>query len=95
MSWIGPRPLLEEYLPLYSQEQAKRHNCSPGILGLAQVKGGNNLAWRHRLRYDSFYANHLSFSLDLMIIWVFLRGFAVRKDREVFNEVFKGNDPTK
>ena len=68
MSFIGPRPLLVEYLSLYSEEQKKRHLVKPGITGLAQVKGRNAISWRKKFKYDVFYVNHLSFKLDLYII---------------------------
>ena len=68
MSFIGPRPLLVEYLPLYNETQKKRHLVKPGITGLAQVKGRNAISWRKKFKYDLFYVNHLSFKLDLYII---------------------------
>jgi len=68
MSFIGPRPLLVEYLPLYNETQKKRHLVKPGITGLAQVKGRNAISWRKKFKYDLFYVNHLSFRLDLYII---------------------------
>ncbi|WP_024787517.1 MULTISPECIES: sugar transferase [unclassified Lebetimonas] len=68
MSFIGPRPLLVEYLPLYNEEQKKRHDVLPGITGLAQVKGRNAISWRKKFKYDVFYVKHLSFKLDLYII---------------------------
>lgn len=68
MSFIGPRPLLEEYLPLYSKEQKRRHDVLPGITGLAQVKGRNAISWRKKFKYDVFYVKHLSFKLDLYIL---------------------------
>ncbi|NPA55455.1 MAG: sugar transferase [Epsilonproteobacteria bacterium] len=68
MSFIGPRPLLVEYLPHYTQEQRKRHDVLPGISGLAQVKGRNLLSWHKRFRYDTFYVRKLSFCLDMYII---------------------------
>ena len=68
MSFIGPRPLLVEYLSLYNEEQKKRHLAKPGITGLAQVKGRNAISWRKKFKYDVFYVNHLSFKLDLYII---------------------------
>jgi len=68
MSFIGPRPLLPEYLPLYNEEQRKRHLVKPGITGLAQVKGRNAISWRKKFKYDVFYVSHLSFKLDLYII---------------------------
>ena len=68
MSFIGPRPLLVEYLPLYNEEQRKRHLVKPGITGLAQIKGRNAISWKKKFKYDVFYVNHLSFKLDLYII---------------------------
>ena len=68
MSFIGPRPLLPEYLPLYDSFSRKRHLIKPGITGLAQVNGGNSLAWKKRFEFDIFYINNYSFILDLKII---------------------------
>lgn len=67
MSFIGPRPLLVEYLPLYSPRQASRHSVRPGITGLAQVNGRNNISWAAKLEYDALYAENLSFLLDIKI----------------------------
>lgn len=68
MSFIGPRPLLPEYLPLYSYEQRKRHNVKPGISGWAQVNGRNNLSWKERFENDVYYVENISLKLDLKII---------------------------
>jgi sugar transferase EpsL len=68
MSLIGPRPLLMEYLQLYSPEQARRHNVKPGITGWAQVNGRNTLSWPQRFTLDVWYVDHISFSLDLRIL---------------------------
>jgi lipopolysaccharide/colanic/teichoic acid biosynthesis glycosyltransferase len=68
MSFVGPRPLLVEYLPLYSDNQRKRHNVKPGITGLAQVKGRNSISWNESLKLDVEYADNLSFTLDLKIL---------------------------
>jgi lipopolysaccharide/colanic/teichoic acid biosynthesis glycosyltransferase len=68
MSFIGPRPLLVEYLEIYNEEQKKRHDVLPGITGLAQVKGRNAISWRKKFKYDVFYVKHLSFKLDLYIL---------------------------
>ena len=67
MSFIGPRPLLIEYLPLYSPRQASRHSVRPGITGLAQVNGRNDISWAAKLEYDALYAGNLSFLLDIKI----------------------------
>ena len=67
MSFIGPRPLLVEYLPLYSPRQASRHSVRPGITGLAQVNGRNDISWVAKLEYDALYARNLSFLLDIKI----------------------------
>ena len=68
MSLVGPRPLLVEYLPLYTSEQARRHEVRPGITGLAQVKGRNGLSWEERFTLDTWYVDTCSFSLDLKIL---------------------------
>jgi undecaprenyl phosphate N,N'-diacetylbacillosamine 1-phosphate transferase len=70
MSLIGPRPLLVEYLPLYSREQARRHDVRPGITGWAQVNGRNAIDWETKFLLDVWYVDHLSFLLDLKIIWL-------------------------
>ncbi len=67
MSFIGPRPLLVEYLPLYNPEQKLRHSVRPGITGLAQVNGRNDISWAKKLEFDTRYARELSFALDLQI----------------------------
>ena len=68
MSFIGPRPLLPEYLPLYSAEQARRHDVRPGITGWAQVNGRNSISWERKFELDVWYVDHLSFLLDARII---------------------------
>ncbi len=70
MSFIGPRPLLVEYLPLYSETQKKRHDVLPGITGWAQVNGRNAISWEQKYEYDVWYVEHLSFWLDLKIIFL-------------------------
>lgn len=69
MSFIGPRPLLVEYLPLYTDEQRNRHGVLPGITGLAQVSGRNNLAWDQKFELDVEYCNKQSFKMDAIIFW--------------------------
>lgn len=73
MSLIGPRPLLVEYLPLYSEVQKKRHNVKPGITGWAQVNGRNAINWNQKFEYDVWYVNHLSFALDVRIFFLTIR----------------------
>lgn len=68
MSLVGPRPLLMEYLALYTPEQAKRHRMKPGITGLTQVKGRNALTWEEKFQWDTWYIEHWSFGLDLRIL---------------------------
>lgn len=68
MSIVGPRPLLMEYLPLYTESQHLRHSVKPGITGLAQVNGGNNLSWEEKFAYDLHYVQHRSLALDMHII---------------------------
>ena len=70
MSLVGPRPLLVKYLPLYNEEQKKRHNVRPGITGLAQVKGRNAISWEQKFEYDVDYVNNISFLLDCKIIYM-------------------------
>lgn len=69
MAIIGPRPLLVQYLPLYSKEQARRHDVRPGITGWAQCNGRNNLTWTKKFELDVWYVENLSFKLDCKIVW--------------------------
>ncbi|HMM07360.1 MAG TPA: sugar transferase [Clostridiales bacterium] len=73
MSFIGPRPLLEQYLPLYSSEQAQRHEVLPGISGWAQVNGRNELSWEQKFERDVWYVDHVSFILDVKIMFMTVR----------------------
>jgi lipopolysaccharide/colanic/teichoic acid biosynthesis glycosyltransferase len=68
MSFVGPRPLLPEYLPLYNEKQKNRHNLKPGITGWAQVKGRNTISWQQKFEYDLWYIENQSFILDLKIL---------------------------
>ena len=70
MSLIGPRPLLIRYLPYYTKEEFRRHDVRPGLTGLAQVNGRNALNWEDRFRYDLMYVDHLTFAMDLKIIFM-------------------------
>ncbi len=72
MSLIGPRPLLVEYLPLYNEEQARRHSIRPGITGWAQVNGRNTINWQKKFEYDVWYVDHISFGLDVKILFLTL-----------------------
>lgn len=76
MSLVGPRPLLEEYLPLYNEKQRMRHNIRPGITGLAQVMGRNELEWEEKFELDVLYVQNISFALDCKILLMtFLKVF--------------------
>ena len=96
MSFVGPRPLLKDYIPLYSANQKKRHLIRPGITGLAQVRGRNNISWRRKFKYDLFYLKNRSISLDLKILWLtFLvagSGRGVSKDHFVTTDYFNGSN---
>ena len=70
VSVIGPRPLRVDYLPLYSREQARRHDVLPGVTGWAQVNGRNAISWTHKFELDVWYVDHLSFALDLKILFL-------------------------
>ncbi len=78
MSLVGPRPLLVEYLPLYSPEQARRHEVRPGITGWAQVNGRNAISWADKFALDVWYVDHHSLWLDLRILWLTVRKVLVR-----------------
>ena len=80
MSMVGPRPLLMEYLPLYSAEQARRHEVPPGITGWAQINGRNALSWEEKFKLDVWYVEHRSLMLDMRIIWRTARKVVVRSD---------------
>lgn len=69
MSIVGPRPLLMEYLELYTRKESRRHEVRPGITGLAQVRGRNSLSWRNKFRYDIFYVDHHNLFLDVKLIF--------------------------
>lgn len=79
MSLIGPRPLLPEYLPLYSAEQNKRHLVRPGITGWAQVNGRNAISWEQKFKLDFWYVENVSFLLDLKILWLTLKKVLVKE----------------
>ena len=78
MSLVGPRPLLVEYLPLYTPEQARRHEVRPGITGWAQVNGRNAISWEDKFALDVWYVDHRSLWLDLRILWMTVKKVLVR-----------------
>ena len=80
MSLIGPRPLLVEYLPLYSKEQARRHEVRPGISGWAQCHGRNAISWNEKFRLDVRYVDHVSLKTDAEIVWITIRKVLRRAD---------------
>jgi len=79
MSLVGPRPLLMEYLPLYTPEQRRRHDVRPGITGWAQVNGRNAISWREKFEHDVWYVDHWSPGLDLRILWKTIRSVLARE----------------
>lgn len=90
MSLIGPRPLLVEYLPYYTEEERRRHSVRPGLTGLAQVSGRNYLAWDKRLAKDVEYVNHISFIMDLRIIIKTIMVVFKKEDVSVDTNVVEG-----
>ena len=94
MSFIGPRPLLIEYLPLYSNEQKRRHNVRPGITGLAQVNGRNSISWKEKFEFDTYYADNLNLILDIKIaiktIQKVIKKDGVNKEGMATTEKFNG-----
>lgn len=96
MSLVGPRPLLVEYLPLYSAEQNKRHNVRPGITGWAQVNGRNSISWDEKFKLDIWYVENRTFWLDIKIIFMTLKKVLIKEgisaDGEVTMQKFTGNE---
>lgn len=96
MSLIGPRPLLPQYLPLYSKEQARRHEVRPGITGWAQCHGRNAISWTRKFELDVWYVDHCSFLLDLKIIFLTIKKVLVREgisqQGQVTVEFFNGKN---
>ena len=95
MSFVGPRPLLAEYLKLYNKEQSRRHSVLPGITGWAQVNGRNAISWEDKFRYDVWYVDNQSFLLDLKILWLTFLKVIKRSDISSNNSItvekFQGN----
>ncbi|NMB61964.1 MAG: sugar transferase [Chloroflexi bacterium] len=96
MSWVGPRPLLVQYLERYSPEQARRHAVLPGITGWAQVNGRNAISWQRKFELDVWYVDHWSFGLDLKIMWLtvwkVISGKGISQPGRVTMEEFMGNE---
>lgn len=96
MALIGPRPLLPHYLPLYSKEQARRHEVRPGITGWAQVNGRNAISWAKKFELDVWYVDHCSFGLDLKIIFLTIKKVFIREgisqEGQATIEPFNGNN---
>ena len=96
MALIGPRPLLVQYLPLYSKEQARRHDVRPGITGWAQVNGRNAISWTKKFELDVWYVDHCSFWLDVKIIFLTIKKVFVREgisqEGQATMEFFTGNN---
>ncbi len=96
MSLIGPRPLLPQYLPLYSKEQVRRHEVRPGITGWAQVNGRNAISWTKKFELDVWYVDHCSFLLDLKIVFMTIKKVFVREgissDTSATMEAFTGDN---
>jgi len=97
MSLVGPRPLLPEYLPLYSAEQARRHEVKAGLTGWAQVNGRNGLSWEERFRLDVWYVDHASFWLDLKILaltlWKTIKRDGISQQGHATMPDFLGSQP--
>lgn len=97
MSLVGPRPLLMEYMPLYSAEQARRHDCRPGLTGWAQINGRNAIDWEQKFALDVWYVDNRSFWLDLRILWFTLVKIVQRDGISAAGEAtmskFTGNRP--
>lgn len=96
MALIGPRPLLVKYLPLYSAEQARRHEVRPGITGWAQVHGRNAISWAEKFELDVWYVDHCSLALDIKIVFLTIKKVLVREgissETSVTMEAFTGNN---
>lgn len=96
MALIGPRPLLPQYLPLYSKEQARRHEVRPGITGWAQVNGRNAISWTKKFELDVWYVDHCSFLLDIKIVFLTIKKVFIREgisqEGQATMEYFNGNN---
>jgi sugar transferase EpsL len=97
MSLVGPRPLMVQYLPRYSPEQARRHEVAPGITGWAQINGRNAITWEDKFRLDVWYADHLSWLLDwrilLLTVWKIFAREGIAAQGEATMSEFMGTNP--
>ncbi len=95
MSFVGPRPLLVDYLPLYNAEQRKRHQVKPGLTGLAQINGRNAITWTAKFQYDCLYVDHFSFKQDLLILLKTIKKVIIHEgingQANGTNQKFEGN----
>lgn len=96
MAFVGPRPLLVEYLPLYTPQQMRRHSVRPGITGWAQCHGRNAISWTRKFEYDTWYVDHLSFATDLRIIFlttaIVLKRSGISHEGSATMESFNGHN---
>ena len=96
MALIGPRPLLPQYLPLYSKEQARRHEVRPGITGWAQVHGRNAISWTEKFKLDVWYVDHVSLRVDLEVVFLtikkVLKREGISQEGQATMEMFNGNN---
>lgn len=91
MSVIGPRPLLVEYLPYYTEKELRRHSVRPGLSGWAQVNGRNSVDWDHRLKYDVEYVDNISFAMDVKIVFMSVKNMIMRSDIAEDTNATEGN----
>ena len=95
MSFVGPRPLLKEYLSLYNDTQKRRHDVKPGITGWAQVNGRNTVSWPQKFAYDVWYVDHISFALDIKILFLTVikvfKAEGISSESSLTMEKFRGN----
>ena len=96
MSLVGPRPLIIEYLPIYNEEQKRRHDVRPGITGWAQVNGRNSITWNQKFKYDVYYVDNLSLAMDIKILWLTAKKVFQRQDvnlsEDLTSEYFNGTN---
>ena len=96
MAFIGPRPLLIQYLPLYSEEQHRRHDVTPGMSGWAQVNGRNNIIWKKKFEYDVYYVDHIGVAMDIKVFFTTIKKVLFREDisqeGQATMEPFNGNN---